>query len=56
MRQIIRNWLIPILLCATSIPAFAGGSAEASAQALNHSVEAIGYSVESVLRLASGLR
>ena len=42
------------VLCITSVPTMAGGSAEASAQAVAHSMEAIGYAVEGGLKLASG--
>ena len=51
--KLIKSVLI-MVLCSASIPVFAGGSAEASAQALNHSFQAIGYSIEGSLKIASG--
>ena len=48
-QQILTN-----VLCFTALSVQAGGSAEASAQAINHSLEAIGYTVESGIKLASG--
>jgi len=42
------------MLCITSAPSMAGGSAEASAQAAAHSMEAIGYAVEGGFKLAAG--
>lgn len=45
---------VTALLSASMNMANAGGSAEASAQALTHSLEAIGYAVEGSLKLASG--
>jgi hypothetical protein len=46
--------ILIISMCSAASTVFAGGSAEASAQALNNSFEAIGYSVEGGLKLASG--
>jgi hypothetical protein len=45
---------VTALLSASMNIVSAGGSAEASAQALTHSLEALGYAVEGSLKLASG--
>jgi len=46
--------IVTTLLATGMNMASAGGSAEASAQALTHSLEALGYAVEGSLKLASG--
>lgn len=43
-----------ILFSLFARPALAGGSAEASARALEHSVQAVGYSLQGGLKLVSG--
>ena len=42
------------LFFVIAVPVNAGGSAEASAQAVTHVLEAIGYSIEGGLKLVSG--
>jgi len=54
MKLHLRLYIAALLMCVASSTVFAGGSAEASAQALNNSIQAIGYSVEAGLKLASG--
>ncbi|OGT83472.1 MAG: hypothetical protein A3H91_10835 [Gammaproteobacteria bacterium RIFCSPLOWO2_02_FULL_61_13] len=49
-----RFFVTSILLAHFSGPATAGGSAEASARALEHSMQAIGYSIQGGLKLVSG--
>ena len=52
----IRQKIYTAVICAALSPlAMAGGSAEASAQAVTHSLQAVGYSIEGVFRLASGV-
>ena len=46
--------ILIISMCSATSTVCAGGSAEASAQALDHSFQAIGYSIEGGLKLASG--
>ena len=55
MNRSIRIVLISTVLGALSTPVAAGGSAEAGAQAITHSLEAIGYSLEGAFKLASGV-
>ena len=54
MKFISIKHLLLMLFCCTSLSAKAGGSAEASAQAMVHSMEAIGYTVQGGIKLASG--
>jgi hypothetical protein len=50
----INKSIISLLLCAASTTAVAGGSVEASTEALNHSLQAVGYSLQAGVKLASG--
>ena len=54
MNTAIGRYTMIMLLCAAPSVATAGGSAEASAQALTHSLEALGYALEGSLKVVSG--
>ena len=54
MKKHIHTVYITLSISLFAGSASAGGSAEASAQALTHSLEAIAYSLEGGLKLASG--
>lgn len=49
-----KKLFVTFLLCFITSSVSAGGSVEASAQALNSSFEALGYSIEAGFKLASG--
>ncbi len=50
----MRRYALVLLLGSVCSATQAGGSAEASAQALTHSFEALGYALEGSLKLVSG--
>ena len=54
MKTFNRIIVTAIILSQFSVPALAGGSAEASARALENSMQAIGYSLQGGLKLVSG--
>jgi hypothetical protein len=54
MKAPLLRLLIAASILTASSGALAGGSAEASARALEHSLEALGYSIEGGLKLVSG--
>ena len=54
MKPTSRIIVTGIILAHFSGPATAGGSAEASARALEHSMQAIGYSIQGGMKLVSG--
>jgi len=54
MKIVTFRHILAVFFCFASLSSYAGGSAEASAQAVAHSMEAIGYTVEGGLKLASG--
>lgn len=49
-----RRSFAALLLCSTACAAQAGGTVEASARALDHSMQALGYSIEAGLKLSFG--
>jgi hypothetical protein len=54
MRQAIATLVFVSVVCAVTPAVQAGGSVEASARALEHSMQALGYSIEAGLKLAFG--
>ena len=54
MHRFIASTTVAAYLFCTALPVSAGGAVEASGQAIIHSFEAIGYSIEGAFRLASG--
>lgn len=54
MKINIFKYIFLTVFSMSSIPVMAGGAVEASAQAVTHSMEAIGYTLEGSFKLASG--